>query len=139
MNSGFVSAFLQGAHLGNAQLEGTSLANAFLDFRSTGNDMFLHLPADFASFPNWHAPGQKICVFLIYAAPTTVPTGNTTITCPNATPAGPNGCGPAIGSNASWNSTLSIGANSTPPASYLLDATYTDAAPAICTPMDTQW
>jgi len=138
-NSGFVSAFLQGAQLGNAQLEGTSLANAFLDFRSTGNDMFLHLPADFASFPNWHAPGQKICVFLIYAAPTTVPTGNTTITCPNATPAGPNGCGPAIGSNASWNSTLSIGANSTPPASYLLDATYTDAAPAICTPMDTQW
>ena len=87
-NSGFASAFLQGAQLGNATLEGTSLANAFLDFNAAGNDMFLHLSADFAGFPNWHAPGQKICAFVIYAAPTTVPTGNSTLTCPNATPAG---------------------------------------------------
>ena len=58
--------------------------------------MFLHLSADFAGFPNWHAPGQEICAFVIYAAPTTVPTGNSTLTCPNATPAGANGCGPAI-------------------------------------------
>ena len=33
-NSGFASAFLQGAQLGNATLEGTSLANAFLDFNA---------------------------------------------------------------------------------------------------------
>jgi uncharacterized protein YjbI with pentapeptide repeats len=138
-NSGFVSAFLQGTQLGNANLVGTSLANAFLDFRAGGNDMFIHLSADFAGFPNWHAPGKKICVFINYAAPTTVPTGNSTLTCPNATPAGANGCGPAIGSNPSWNSTFAIGANSTPPASYLLDATYTSAASAICTPIDTEW
>jgi len=138
-NSGFTSAFLQGAQLGNATLEGTSLANAFLDFRAGGNDMFVHLSADFARFPNWHAPGQKICVFVTYGEPTTVPTGNSTLTCPNVTPAGANGCGPEIGSNANWNSTFPIGANSTPPASYLLDATYTKAAPAICTPIDTAW
>jgi len=138
-NSGFASAFLQGTQLGNANLQGTSLANAFLDFRAGGNDMFLQLSADFAHFPNWHAPGQKICVFVTYAAPTTVPTGNSTITCPNATPAGQNGCGAATGSNTNWNSTFSIGANSVPPASYLLNATYTPAAPAICTPIDTEW
>ena len=138
-NSGFASAFLQGAQLGNATLEGTSLANAFLDFNAAGNDMFLHLSADFAGFPNWHAPGQKICAFVIYAAPTTVPTGNSTLTCPNATPAGANGCGPAFGSNPNWNSTFALGANSTPPASYVLDATYTNAAPAICTPLDAEW
>jgi uncharacterized protein YjbI with pentapeptide repeats len=138
-NSAFESAFLQGTQLGNATLQGTSLANAFLDFRVGGNDMFLQLSADFASFPNWHAPGQKICVFVTYGVPTTVPTGNTTLTCPNATPAGANGCGPAAGSNPNWNSTFPIGANSTPPASYLQDATYTNAAPQICTPIDTDW
>ena len=138
-NSGFASAFLQGAQLGNAALNGTSLANAFLDFRAGGNDMFLHLSAGFAGFPNWHAPGQKICVFVTYGVPTTVPTGNSTLTCPNATPAGPNGCGPATGANSNWNSTFSIGANSTPPASYLEDATYTNAAPPVCTPIDAQW
>jgi hypothetical protein len=138
-NSGFENAFLQGAQLGNATLNGTSLANAFLDFRAGGNDMFVHLPAGFAGFPNWHAPGQKVCVFVTYAVPTTVPTGNSTLTCPNATPAGANGCGPATGSNPNWNSTFPLGANSTPPASYLLDATYTNAAPAICTPIDTDW
>ena len=101
--------------------------------------MFVHLPAGFAGFPNWHAPGQKVCVFVTYAVPTTVPTGNSTLTCPNATPAGANGCGPATGSNPNWNSTFSIGANSSPPASYLLDATYTKAAPPICSPIDTEW
>ena len=138
-NSGFENAFLQGAQLGNATLNGTSLANAFLDFRAGGNDMFVHLPAGFAGFANWHAPGQKVCVFVTYAVPTTVPTGNSTLTCPNATPAGANGCGPATGSNPNWNSTFALGANSTPPASYVLDATYTNAAPAICTPIDTDW
>ena len=138
-NSGFASAFLQGAQLGNATLEGTSLANAFLDFNAAGNDMFVHLSADFAGFPNWHAPGQEICAFVIYAAPTTVPTGNSTLTCPNVTPAGANGCGPALGSNPNWNSTFALGANSAPPASYVLDATYTNAAPAICTPLDAEW
>ena len=101
--------------------------------------MYLHLSADYAGFPNWHAPGQKICVFITYGAPTTVPTGNTTLTCPNATPAGMNGCGPEESANKNWESTFSIGANSTPAASYALDATYTNAAPAICTPLDTQW
>jgi len=101
--------------------------------------MFVHLPAGFAGFPNWHAPGQKVCVFVTYAVPTTVPTGNSTLTCPNATPAGANGCGPATGSNPNWNSTFALGANSTPPASYVLDATYTNAAPAICTPLDGEW
>ena len=138
-NSGFTSAFLQGAQLANAALNGTSLANAFLDFRAGGNDMFLHLSAGFAGFPNWHAPGQKICVFVTYGGPTTVPTGNSTLTCPNATPAGANGCGPATGANSNWNSTFSIGANSTPPASYLEDATYTNAEPPVCTPIDAQW
>ena len=138
-NSGFENAFLQGAQLGNATLNGTSLANAFLDFRAGGNDMFVHLPAGFAGFPNWHAPGQKVCVFVTYAVPTTVPTGNSTLTCPNATPAGANGCGPALGSNPNWNSTFALGANTTPPASYVLDATYTKAAPAICTPLDAEW
>jgi uncharacterized protein YjbI with pentapeptide repeats len=138
-NSGFVSAFLQGAQLGDATLNGTSLANAFLDFRAGGNDMYLHLPAGLAGFPNWHAPGQKICVFVTYGAPTTVPTGNSTLTCPNATPAGTNGCGPASPSNTNWESTFKIDANSSPPASYLLDASYTNAALHVCTPIDTQW
>jgi len=68
-----------------------------------------------------------------------VPTGNSTLTCPNVTPAGANGCGPATGSNPNWNSTFALGANSAPPASYVLDATYTNAAPAICTPLDGEW
>lgn len=140
-NSGFQNAFLQGTQLGDATLTGTSLAKAFLDFRPGGNDMFLLLSDDYAGFPNWHAPNQPICVFVIYSAPTTVPIANMTLTCPNTEPAGSNGCGAASpdGSNPSWNSTLPLGPGSTPPASYLLPATYTNAATPICSPLDSTW
>jgi hypothetical protein len=142
-NSGFQNAFLQGTQLGSATLTDTSFTNAYVDFTPGGNDMFLELSDVYASFPGWHAPGRPICAFVIYAAPTTVPTTNTTLTCANGYPADPaNGCGPANAApplNPNWNSKLALGRNSNPPASYLKAATYTAAAPQVCPAFDTKW
>jgi hypothetical protein len=92
-NTGFQEAFLQGTNLAGADLTGTSLFNAFLDFRDGGNTMVLLLNEKFAGFPNWHAPNQPICIILAYGSGTSVPTGNTTLICPDGAPAGASGCG----------------------------------------------
>lgn len=133
--SGFASAFLQGANLASATLSGTSLAGAFLDFRPGGNDLYLQLDGTHTVFPNSKTPGQRVCVFAYYSNPTTVLVKNTTLTCPDGSPAGVKGCGPTVAGNTRWASLTDI-SQTNPPASYLQDATYTKAAPAICSPPD---
>jgi len=130
-DTGFTSAFLQGANLADAVLTGTSLQNAFLDFRLGGNSMYLNLAGTHTTFPNWKTPGQRACVFVYYTVPTAVPVANTTITCPDGGPAGIKGCGRTSKPNTRWASKTDI-SQTDPPASYSSDATYTNAAPPIC-------
>jgi len=130
-DTGFTSAFLQGANLADAVLTGTSLQNAFLDFRPGGNSMYLNLDGTHTTFPNWKTPGKRACVFVYYTVPSAVPVSNTTITCPDGGPGGIKGCGRTSKANTRWASKTDI-SQTDPPASYLNDATYTNAAPAIC-------
>lgn len=143
-DAGFTGAFLQGANLGPppatdqiaATLSGTSLQSAFVDFRSEGNDVYLLLDGTHTTFPGWKTPGQKVCVFVFYTNPTTVPTGNTTLTCPDGSAASKNtppGCGLKEAQNTHWKSPVN------PPASYFFDATYTKKAPPICSPTNPDW
>jgi uncharacterized protein YjbI with pentapeptide repeats len=136
--SGFTNAFLQGANLATATLIGTSLQGAFVDFRDGGNDMYLQLDGTHTVFPGWQTPGQQACVFAFYSQPTTVPTNNTTLTCPDGSAAG-SGCGPTEASNLRWKSPIDI-AEANPHASYLQDATYTQkAGTPICSPLNPNW
>ena len=134
-NSGFTSAFLQGANLAKAQLVGASFQGAFVDFTAGGNDMYLQLDANHTAFSGWKTPGA-VCVFVFYDQPTTVPTMNTTLTCPDGPPAGPLGCGPPGGPR--WKSPVDI-AGANPRASYVNDATYTAKAAPICGPPSADW
>jgi len=145
VNSGAVTlfkrAYLQGTNLDKATLSQADLTDAFVDFRSGGNLVTIDLDGtdhnQFAcSTPSTCNPatGQNVCVFVRFAQ-TTVPVGNTTITCPDGLPAGPSGCGPAdpAGGNPRWNSRLTIGAPpdpGPPPGWYTNNATYTPMAPA---------
>jgi uncharacterized protein YjbI with pentapeptide repeats len=133
--SGFTSAFLQGVNLASATLNGTSLSGAFLDFRPHGNDLYLKLDGTHTVFPLWKTQGQAVCIFAYYSNPTTVPIKNTTLTCPDGSSAGVKGCGPTVEGNTRWASSTLI-SQTNPPASYLQDATYTKAAPAVCSPSD---
>ncbi len=137
--SGFTGAFLQGANLATATLTGTSLLNAFVDFRSEGNDMYLRLDGTHTTFAGWKTPGQQVCVFTFYTGPTTVPTTNTPLTCPDGSQAGAQGCGPTTATNTRWRSLVEID-QTNPPASYLEDATYTKKAETpICSPPSSDW
>lgn len=137
--SGFSGAFLQGANLAAANLSGTSLLNAFVDFNTNGNDMYLQLDGTHTTFVGWQTPGAKVCVFAFYVNPTTVPTTNTTLTCPDGSPAGSGGCGPAAATNTRWRSLVEID-QTNPPASYLQNSTYTKAGETpICSPFNTNW
>jgi uncharacterized protein YjbI with pentapeptide repeats len=140
-NTGFSNAYLQGTSLAGATVSTTSLFNAFLDFRVGGNSMFLLLNEKYSNFPNWPTPGQPICILVAYNSATTVPTTNTTLTCPDGSSAAGGGCGPANAGaplNPHWASTLQID-TADPPASYLANATYTSAAAPICTDLDVNW
>jgi uncharacterized protein YjbI with pentapeptide repeats len=130
--TGFASAFLQGANLATATLSGTSLQGAFVDFRPQGNDLYMQLDDTHTTFPNAITSGQ-VCVFAYYSNPTTVPIKNTTITCPDGSPAGADGCGATAADNSRWASLSSI-SQGNPPASYLQDATYTKKARPACGP-----
>jgi uncharacterized protein YjbI with pentapeptide repeats len=149
-NSGFNRAFLQGTNLATAQLLGKiSLNNAFVDFRPHGNIMYLIVTSDHTSFPGWKTPGQPVCAEMSYHSATTVPTNNSSITCPNGL-SNTNGCGPASadGSNPYWNSqndsifyTGSGQPTQSQIASYQFNATYTNAPASgkpICT-WDPNW
>jgi uncharacterized protein YjbI with pentapeptide repeats len=140
-DAGFNAAFLQGAALESATLSKTSLDSAFVDFHAGGNDMYLHLDGTHTTFPGWKKPGEKVCVLAYYVSPTTVPTDNTTLTCPDGSAARintPPGCGPTKRENGHWKSGV-IPSDASPPASYVMDATYTKAAAAICKPLDPNW
>ena len=139
-NSGAVTSFnrayLQGTNLDKATLAQADLTNAFVDFRSGGNLISIDLEgANHNQFacgaPSTCNPasGSDVCVFVRYPE-TSVPVGNTTITCPDGLPAGAGGCGLADpgGGNARWNSKLAIGAPpdpGPPPGWYSNDSTYT--------------
>ncbi len=140
----FTAAFLQGTILGTAELNKTVFQDAFVDFRAGGNDLYLDLDGTHTKFPGWPQAkqGQAVCVFVFYSKPTTVPTNNTTLTCPDGSVASSNtppGCGPTDASpQTHWDSPVSI-AQASPRASYLNDATYTKKAAPICTPADSTW
>jgi hypothetical protein len=114
--------------------------DAFLDFRSKGNDIYILLNGTnhntFAGCPttgdgsNKPPCRQDVCVWVAYGHPTTVPIDDTYLTCPDAST---DGCG-ASGSP-HWGSRLSIGQPppGVPPAWYSFNATYTDALPSTST------
>jgi uncharacterized protein YjbI with pentapeptide repeats len=131
----FTNAHLEGTDLaGAALLEYADLSNAYLDFRSEGNLIYLNLAASLHN--SFVCPSQgcnpptatDVCIQLAYAS-TPAPQSRT-ITCPNgeaASPDGVSGCGPARtdGSNLRWKSRA---ATSDPAAWYANAATYTPAA-----------
>jgi len=158
----FTGAFLGGTNLDAAKISGANLSNAFFDFRSGGNNLYVVLDGkvhnQFAcSTPPTCKPpsGTDVCLYLNYPQ-TTVPGALTTITCPGGSPAGSNGCGaapptgdsgncapngcavtPLTGGNANWKSNLTLDKptmSGPPPGWYQDDATYTCHAPdcAIC-------
>jgi uncharacterized protein YjbI with pentapeptide repeats len=131
----FTNAHLEGTDLaGAALLEYADLSNAYLDFRSEGNLIYLNLAASlhnsFACPPQGCDPptASDVCVQLAYSA-TPVPLSRTII-CPDGGAAGADGvpgCGPARtdGSNLRWKSRV---APSDPAAWYANAATYAPAA-----------
>ena len=132
----FESAFLQGANLAGAKtLDHVSLASAFVDFNPKGNTVDIQLPGTHTQFPGyWGTSGNDVCAEPGYSSPTTVPTTNSTITCPDGNKY-PDGCGAADpqGTNPHWNSGTNISSANTP-ASYQQNATYTPASTnPICT------
>jgi uncharacterized protein YjbI with pentapeptide repeats len=139
VNTGFAGAFLQGTNLQGAILQnGISLQDAFVDFRSTGNTIYLALSGYHTTFNGyWNTPGESVCAEMVYKGPTTVPMTDSADTCPNHDE---GACGPANpdGSNLLWKSKVDI----TQWASYESDSTYTPApasgAPAKCS-ADVLW
>ena len=117
-------AYLQGTQLASATLNQTSLQGAFVDFSEEGNTFYLLLDEHHTKFPGYWGKSGPVCVSNTYFVATTVPTANTTLTCPDGSPAGTNGCGPIMTSR--WASRVDI-ANNDPPLSYQFDATYTKA------------
>ena len=131
-NSGFSGAFLQGTDLGDATtLVGTSLFQAFLDFRPNGNIVYLNLSGTHTTFPGyWNTPGAPVCAEMHYNLPTSVPANNTTITCPNGNL---GACGPANADPGSANPNWKSGVDISSFASYQFNSTYVPAkTPPVC-------
>ena len=137
----FLRAYLQGTNLDLTKtLSLADLTDAFVDFGSGGNLLSIELDgADHNQFacstqsPCNPASGENVCVYVRFPK-TTVPTANTTITCPHGLPAGPGGCGVADpgGGNTRWQSRLTIDSPPNPgppPGWYTNPATYTAKAP----------
>ena len=127
----FIGAHLQGTELGSAA--SADMTNAFIDFRSAGNIMFLNLSGSihnaFACGTSTCVPasGKDVCTQVQYDKATSVPQSNANITCPDKTK-GP--CGAA--GDPKWKSTLDIAATGSglpPQGWYLNDATYTPKTP----------
>ena len=135
----FLRAYLQGTNLDAATVSLADLTDAFVDFGSGGNLLSIELDgADHNQFacstPSTCSPasGEDVCVYVRFPK-TTVPTANTTITCPHSLPAGPDGCGAAdpSGGNTRWQSRLAIDAPPNPgppPGWYTNPATYSPKA-----------
>src|SRR5206468_1244381 len=116
--TGFDSAFLQGTVLATAKvITSITFRNAYLDFSTGGNAVTMLLDAKYFDYPNSPVKGIKTCVLAVYGGPTTVPTTNTTIICPDGNPAGVKGCGRTVPTNQRWNSTIDI-SQADPAASY---------------------
>lgn len=138
-DTGFLGAFLQGTNMAGLTLKNDiSLQDAFVDFTPGGNvlTLILNNHTGFAGY--WNTPGDPVCAQMTYNSPTTVPTTNNLITCPDANQY-TSGCGNASvdGSNHHWKS----GSNITTQASYANNATYTNAPVSgnpICT-ADLKW
>jgi uncharacterized protein YjbI with pentapeptide repeats len=143
----FFRAYMQGTNLEGANsLTEANLSNAFYDFRSGGNILSIALSSSHNQFARCSGPptvckvpaGQDVCVFVRYPL-ATIPSSNTTITCPKGSPAGSNGCGTDISPATSlWKSNLTIGTppdgSGIPPGSYSNDATFEPQPPdsAVC-------
>lgn len=144
----FTKALLQGTVFDStANLNGSSLLNAFLDFGtaanpSQGNALYLKLSFDYTDFNGWKGAASP-CVqtaYLNFSAPPTT----ASLTCPN----GNSGvCGPprpGPGANPTWASADLLAANLPVPGWYLADATYEKASssrPGTCNgrPVDPNW
>jgi uncharacterized protein YjbI with pentapeptide repeats len=139
VNTGFTGAFLQGANFEGVTIEnGISLQDAFVDFRSSGNTIYLLLTGNHTTFAGyWNSPGTQVCAEMDYDSATNVPATSSNTTCPDHLQH-PGGCGAANadGSNKAWKSLIEIGQW----ASYLYNATYTNAPSGStrpkCTPDD---
>ncbi len=137
-NSGFSGSFLQGANLASANLNFISLANAFMDFTAGGNIVDMLLDGSHTVFPKyWNAPGGSVCAEPYYSKPTTVPTQNGTVVCPDGN-SHAGGCGPTTSANLNWKSAIDI-SQARPPASYESDSTYIKAASTPICKDDSQW
>jgi uncharacterized protein YjbI with pentapeptide repeats len=139
-DTAFSGAFLQGTNLSGATLlNGLSLADAYVDFRPSGNAVTVPLSGLHTTFAGyWNSTGKPVCAQMIYANPSILPTNNATITCPNGSQY-PGGCGPLApdGSNLNWESPVDISSLAT----YMFNATYTQAPASgnqICAP-DLKW
>ncbi len=144
----FTKAMLQGAIFSStANLGGSSLLNAFVDFGaatnpSTGNALFLLLTADYTQFKGWQG-GATPCVQALYGAFTALP-GNVSLTCPNGESKVCGAGTPAPNANPNWAGGIRIGTNTPVAGGYLADATYDKAqaaAPGTCNnqPVDPNW
>jgi uncharacterized protein YjbI with pentapeptide repeats len=137
----FSRAYLQGTNLDLAKSLEANLSDAFLDFNGSGNVMNVLLNGRNHNVFPCPASGcnpatvANVCVRAGYNL-TTVPAGNTLITCPDGQPAG-SGCGDArasidpLGPNRRWQSSIDIrNPPELPPAWYRNDATYTVRTPS---------
>lgn len=109
----FERAHLEGTNLDQATTLDADLTDAFVDFRSQGNQLYVLLNGiNHNSFacsnpPTCKPPSkQNVCVWVRYSQ-TTVPTTNLKVTCPNPqSSGGAGGCGDASAGNANWASSL---------------------------------
>jgi len=99
----FSGAWLNGAQMPDANLNGSTLAEAIVDFGAddgngttrTGNRLRLVLSTDYTHFRNWSGATMTPCVHLRYNNPSALPTNIGNMTCPNGIQYPGVGCGEA--------------------------------------------
>lgn len=122
----FQGALLQGTIFdATANLAGATMFDAFVDFSTRGNNLFLLLGTRYTGFRGWSGASTP-CVMLPYSKPSTVPSV-ASMTCPNGD-AMVCGNGKTPASIAEWKSKIAM-TNNQPPGWYANNATY-DAKPA---------
>jgi hypothetical protein len=131
VNGSFVNAFLQGANLGSATLDGVTLSGAFFDFNPNGNTMMIQLSAAHTKFAGWKTPDVPVCTRVTYGKWASVPANMQDVTCPDGLKHTDSGCGATNVQNSPWNNKTDIATND-PKASYRDDATFSPKAPDIC-------
>jgi uncharacterized protein YjbI with pentapeptide repeats len=119
----FANAFLQGTNLQGVTVEdGATFRDAYVDFSMNGNVIYLSLGTGHTGFAGyWGNPNNPVCAEMTYTNPTTLPTTDGSVICPDGNSGG-SGCGPAY---TSWKSKGNIQNL----ASYQYDSTFTPAAP----------